>query len=57
VPDTIYEDVRSIAEPAGALATAGLKKYIKQNNIAGENLVAIVSGANLLQVRTFKDTA
>ncbi|VVM22400.1 Threonine dehydratase biosynthetic (EC [uncultured Gammaproteobacteria bacterium] len=43
----IYEDVRSIAEPAGALATAGLKKYIKQNNIAGENLVAIVSGANV----------
>jgi hypothetical protein len=30
-----------------ALATAGLKKYIKQNNIAGENLVAIVSGANV----------
>jgi threonine dehydratase len=43
----IYEDVRSIAEPAGALATAGLKKYIKQNNIEGENLVAIVSGANV----------
>lgn len=43
----IYEDVRSIAEPSGALATAGLKKYIKQNNIKGENLVAIVSGANV----------
>lgn len=43
----IYEDVRSIAEPAGALATAGLKKYIEQNNIKNNNLVAIVSGANV----------
>lgn len=43
----IYEDVRSIAEPAGALATAGLKKYIEQNNIKDEHLVAIVSGANV----------
>ncbi len=43
----IYEDVRSIAEPAGALATAGLKKYIEQNNIKDENLVAIISGANV----------
>jgi threonine dehydratase len=43
----IYEDVRSIAEPSGALATAGLKKYVEQNNIKNEDLVAIVSGANV----------
>jgi len=43
----IYEDVRSIAEPAGALATAGVKKYIEQNNIENENIVSIVSGANV----------
>ncbi|BAS67751.1 MAG: threonine ammonia-lyase, biosynthetic [Gammaproteobacteria bacterium] len=43
----IYEDVRAIAEPAGALATAGLKKYVEQNNLEGKNLVAIVSGANV----------
>ncbi|WXU00809.1 MAG: L-threonine dehydratase biosynthetic IlvA [Catillopecten margaritatus gill symbiont] len=43
----IYEDVRAIAEPAGALATAGLKKYAEQNNLENENLVAIVSGANV----------
>ncbi len=43
----IYEDVRSIAEPAGALATAGLKKYIEKNPTENENLVAIVSGANV----------
>ncbi len=43
----IYEDMRSIAEPAGALATAGLKKYVEQNNTKDENLVSIVSGANV----------
>ena len=43
----IYEDMRSIAEPAGALATAGVKKYVEQNNIENENLVSIVSGANV----------
>ena len=43
----IYEDMRSIAEPAGALATAGVKKYVEQNNIENEDLVSIVSGANV----------
>jgi len=43
----IYEDVRSISEPAGALATAGIKKYVELNAITGENLISIVSGANV----------
>ncbi|SMN01858.1 Threonine dehydratase biosynthetic [uncultured Candidatus Thioglobus sp.] len=43
----IYEDTRSIAEPAGALATAGLKKYLKKNQTQNENLIAVVSGANM----------
>ena len=43
----IYEDVRSISEPAGALATAGIKKYVEQNNLTNENLVSVVSGANV----------
>ncbi|MDG2395364.1 threonine ammonia-lyase, biosynthetic [Candidatus Thioglobus sp.] len=43
----IYEDVRSISEPAGALATAGIKKYVELNEITGENLISIVSGANV----------
>jgi threonine dehydratase len=43
----IYEDVRSIAEPAGALATAGIKKYVELNAITGENLISVVSGANV----------
>lgn len=42
----IFEDTRSIAEPAGALAVAGVKKYVA-NGISGQNLVAIVSGANM----------
>ena len=43
----IYEDTRCIAEPSGALATAGIKRYIKDNNISGENIVSLVSGANV----------
>lgn len=43
----IYEDIRSISEPAGALATAGIKKYVEQNKLKNENLVSIISGANI----------
>ncbi len=42
----IFEDTRSIAEPAGALALAGMKRYIEREELEGESLVAIVSGAN-----------
>ncbi|MDF7807821.1 threonine ammonia-lyase, biosynthetic [Pontiellaceae bacterium B12219] len=42
----IFDDTRSIAEPAGALALAGLKKYVDQNSCAGKTLIAIDSGAN-----------
>ncbi|MBU6953169.1 threonine ammonia-lyase, biosynthetic [Hahella sp. HN01] len=43
----VFEDTRSIAEPAGALAIAGLKKYVAREKIQDENLIAIVSGANM----------
>ena len=43
----IFDDTRSIAEPAGALALAGLKKYVELNQISGQNLIAIESGANI----------
>ena len=43
----IFDDTRSIAEPAGALAIAGLKKYVTENGIEGQTLVAIDSGANV----------
>jgi len=42
----IFEDTRSIAEPAGALALAGMKKYVAQHNLQGKTLLAIHSGAN-----------
>ncbi len=42
----IFEDTRSIAEPAGALALAGLKRYVERSGVSGRHLLAIVSGAN-----------
>ncbi len=43
----VFEDTRSIAEPAGALSIAGLKRWVEQNEIRGATLVAIDSGANM----------
>ncbi len=43
----IFEDTRSISEPAGALAVAGLKKYIARESCQGKKFVAINSGANV----------
>lgn len=42
----IFEDTRSIAEPAGALSLAGLKKFVAEHEWEGKTLVAIDSGAN-----------
>nr|VFK01821.1 MAG: L-threonine ammonia-lyase [Candidatus Kentron sp. LFY] len=43
----IYDDTRSIAEPAGALAVAGIKNYIARQGLSGKTLIAIDSGANV----------
>ena len=43
----IFDDTRSIAEPAGALGVAGMKKYVQESGVRGKSLVAIVSGANV----------
>jgi len=43
----VFEDTRTMLEPAGALATAGLKKYIAEHNIKGKQLISIASGANI----------
>jgi threonine dehydratase len=43
----IFDDTRSIAEPAGALAVAGLKKYTVRHDLHGQTLIAIDSGANM----------
>jgi len=42
----IFEDTRAIAEPAGALAVAGMKKYAQEHGITDKLMVATVSGAN-----------
>ena len=46
VRDT-FEGARAIVEPAGALALAGIKKYAQTHDVAGKDLVAINSGANV----------
>jgi threonine dehydratase len=43
----IFDDTRSVAEPAGALALAGLKKYAEQYGLHQQTLIAIDSGANI----------
>jgi threonine dehydratase len=42
----VFEDTRSILEPAGALAIAGAKAYVKRTAGRGRTLVAVASGAN-----------
>ena len=44
----VFDDTRSIAEPSGALAVAGLKKYAESHpRVTGKRYVAVVSGANV----------
>jgi threonine dehydratase len=43
----IFEDTRAIAEPAGALAVAGIKKYAARENCADRTFIAVNSGANM----------
>ncbi|MEA5572025.1 threonine ammonia-lyase, biosynthetic [Calothrix sp. UHCC 0171] len=43
----VFQDTRSIVEPAGALAIAGAKAYVEREGISGETLIAIACGANM----------
>jgi threonine dehydratase len=43
----VFDDVRAVAEPSGAVALAGLKKYVEQHGIRGERLAHVLSGANV----------
>jgi threonine dehydratase len=43
----IYDDTRAITEPAGALAVAGIKKYVARESLQSACLVAVNSGANM----------
>jgi threonine dehydratase len=43
----VFQDNRSLPEPAGALAVAGIKRWVAQHGNRGQTYVAIVSGSNL----------
>jgi threonine dehydratase len=43
----VFEDTRSILEPAGALAIAGAKAYVEREQIQGQTLIAVACGANM----------
>ena len=43
----IFEETRSVMEPAGALAVAGLRAYVEREGVEGKRLVAVLSGANM----------
>ena len=43
----VFEDTRSILEPAGALALAGAKAYLAAQGLSGCRVVAVTSGANM----------
>src|SRR5439155_17200854 len=43
----IFDDTRTIVEPAGALALAGVKSYVETRGVRGQRLAAVLSGANM----------
>jgi threonine dehydratase len=43
----IFDDTRSVMEPAGALAVAGLKSWVEREGVRDQSLVAVLSGANM----------
>jgi threonine dehydratase len=43
----VFDDTRSILEPAGALGVAGLSKWVERTGTRGERLAAVLSGANM----------
>ena len=43
----VFQDTRSILEPAGALGVAAIKQYIDRHKLKGRTLVAITCGANM----------
>jgi threonine dehydratase len=43
----VFDDTRSIVEPAGALALAGLRAWVERTGATGRHLVAVLSGANM----------
>ncbi len=43
----VFEDTRSILEPAGALAIAAAKIYVEREAVSGQTLIAVACGANM----------
>eukprot|EP00882_Tetradesmus_deserticola_P009548 GHRQ01010082.1.p1 GENE.GHRQ01010082.1~~GHRQ01010082.1.p1 ORF type:complete len:591 (+),score=253.76 GHRQ01010082.1:116-1888(+) len=43
----VFNETRSILEPAGAVAVAGAKAFLKENGHQGKTVVAVTSGANI----------
>lgn len=43
----VFEETRTLLEPAGALAVAGMKKWVNRESAKGQRLVAVASGANV----------
>jgi threonine dehydratase len=43
----VFDDTRTVMEPAGALATAGLKAWVERTGVRDQSLVAVLSGANI----------
>ncbi|MDO6680942.1 MULTISPECIES: threonine ammonia-lyase, biosynthetic [unclassified Oceanobacter] len=43
----VFDDTRAVCEPAGALAIAGVKKYVEREGCENQNLVTVLSGANV----------
>jgi len=43
----VFDDTRTVMEPAGALAVAGLKRFVEDNEVRYQRLVAVLSGANM----------
>jgi threonine dehydratase len=43
----IFDDTRTVMEPAGALSAAGLKAWVEREGVRDQSLVAVLSGANM----------
>jgi threonine dehydratase len=43
----VFQDTRSILEPAGALGVAAIKQYVAARGVSGQSLVAVTCGANM----------
>jgi threonine dehydratase len=43
----VFDDTRTVMEPAGALAAAGLKAWVERERVRDQSLVAVLSGANI----------